>query len=353
AWPVREDIVTRFGDRWTEPPNYIGNGPFILTNWAHQERMEFAPNPYYHGQQPAIAKLVFVQAADANQAFFAYQNGELDAVAVPDANVRLVLQDPALKGQVVRFNELTAFGFQFNVKNPPLDHVKVRQAIAMAVDREALVEKVAQGVGRVAYSVVPPGMPGHEEQLGRDFAFNPARAKALLGEAGYQDPAQFPVLVNSFFDNSTNRARAEFFQAQMKQNLAIQVTLEPLDAKTFQQRFNAGQFTVAFSGWGADYPDPDNFVPELFASDSGNNHTGYARAEVDRLIEACRRELVEERRRDACSRAQKMVVEDQPWVFAFYRESLWLLKPYVKGFQPTAKDHLPGSRYYDHLSIVR
>ena len=353
AWPVREDIVTRFGDRWTEPPNYIGNGPFALANWVHQERLEFVPNPFYHGQKPAIAKLVLLQVADANQAYFAYQNGEMDAVAVPDANVGLVMQDPNLKAQIVRFNELTVFGFQFNVKKAPLDNVKVRQAIAMAVDRAALVEKVAQGVGRIAYSAVPPGMPGYEEGLGKAFDFNPTRARALLAEAGYEDRARFPVIVNSFFDNSSNRARAEFFQAQMKQNLGIQVTLEPLDGKTFQQRFNAGQFTVAFSGWGADYPDPDNFVPELFTTESGNNHTGYGRPEVDRLADACRKELDEERRRDACSRAQKIVVEDQPWVFAFYRESLWLVKPYVKGFQPTAKDHLPGSRYYHQLSIVR
>lgn len=354
AWPVREDIVTKFGDQWTEPPNYIGNGSFVLTKWAHQERLEFAPNPHYSGAgKPNLAKLVFVQVADANQAYLAYQNSELEAVAVPDANVKLVQADPNLSKETVRYNELVIFGYEFNAKSPPFDNPKVRQALAMAVDRRALIERVSQGIGKVAYSPVPPGMPGHDAEAGKDLDFNVAKAKDLLAQAGFSDPSRFPKVTFTFADTSANRVRAEFFQAQMKQNLGIDFTLEPVDGRAYQQRFNAGQFQMVFGGWGADYPDPDNFVPELFKTGSGNNHTNYSNPKTDEQAEKCQKEQNEQARLAACREAQKLVVQDQPWIFMFYRERFWLLKPYVKGFQVTAKDQLPGNRFYSQVYIQK
>jgi len=353
AWPVREDIVAKYGDRWTEPPNYIGNGPFVLTGWVHNERLEFAPNANYPGTKPNVEKLVMVQIADANQAYLAYVNGELEATAVPDANVRLVQADQTLSQQTIRYNELVIFGYQFNVKAPPFDSAKVRQALAMAVDRSALIEKVAQGIGKVAYSLVPPGMPGHDPSMGKDFDFNPGKAKQLLAEAGYGDVSKLPKITFTFADTSPNRLRAEFFQGQMKQNLGIDVTVEALDSKTYQQRFNASQFMMVFGGWGADYPDPDNFVPELFKTGSGNNHLSYSNPQVDTQAKLCQSDTDEKKRLSACAEAQKLVVADEPWIFLFYRERFWMLKPYVKGFQVTAKDNLPGNRFYNQVYIQK
>ena len=149
----------------------------------------------------------------------------------------------------------------------------------------------------------------------------------------------------SFADTSPNRLRAEFFQAQMKQNLGIDISLEALDPKAYQQRYNNQQFQLAFSGWGVDYPDPDNIVPELFMTGSGNNHTGYSNPQVDAASRDCRGLVDVQRRMAACAEAQRLVVADQPWVFAFYRERYWVVKPYVQGFQVTSKDQLPGSRF--------
>lgn len=353
AWPVREDVVNKFGDKWTEPPNYIGNGPFVLTKWAHNERLEFAPNPNYAGKKPNIDKLVMVQMTDGNQAYLAYQNGEVDAVTVPSPNVKLVQADATLSKQTVRFNELVIFGYQFNAKVPPFDNPKVRQAFAMAVDRTALIEKVAQGIGKVAYSPVPPGMPGFDPEVGKEFDFNPTKAKRLLTEAGFADVSKFPKIPFTFTDTSLNRVRAEFFQGQMNQNLGIEVTLEGIDSRAYQQRFNAGQFTMVFGGWGADYPDPDNFVPELFKTGSGNNHTNYSYPQVDAQAKLCQSEPEEGKRLAACVQAQKLLVADQPWIFLYYRESFWLLKPSVKGFQVTAKDQLPGNRFYNQIYIQK
>lgn len=353
AWPVRQDIVEKHGDKWAEPPNYIGNGPFVLNRWEHNDRLEFGRNEQYWGQKPYLDKLTMVMITDANQAYLAYQNGELDSTAVPDANTKLVQADPKLSKETFRNKELTTFGYQYNTKDAPFSDVKVRQALAMAVDRKALVEQVAQGIGTVAYSPIAPGMPGHDGNLGKDFDFNVEKAKKLLAEAGYADGSRFPRFQFTFSDTSANRLRAEFFQGQMKQNLGIDVQLEPLDARAYTQRFNANQFAMVFGGWGMDYPDPDNFVPELFKTGSGNNHTQYSNTLVDALSRQCQSELDETKRMAACMDAQKQVVADQPWIFAFYRERFSLLNPKVQGFQVTAKDNLPGNRFYDKIWISR
>lgn len=349
AWPVREDVVTQNGDKWTEPPNYIGNGPFILANWAHEQRMELVPNPNYYGEKPKLGKLIFLQMKDDNQAYLAYQNGELDMVAVPPANTRVALTDQSLSQQSLRYNDLVVFGYQYNVTVAPFSNAKVRQAFSMAVDRKSLIDKVAQGVGREAYSAVPPGMPGFDGDAGKQYAFNVAKAKELLAEAGFSDVSKLPKITFTFADTATNRLRAEFFQGQMKQNLGIDVALEPLDTRAFQQRFNASQYMVIFSGWGADYPDPDNFIPELFKSTSRNNSGHYSNPKVDDLATACQGALDYAKRISSCVEAQKLVAQDQPWTFLFYREQLWLVKPYVKGLQVTAKDQLPGNRFYQKV----
>ena len=139
----------------------------------------------------------------------------------------------------------------------------------------------------------------------------------------------------------------------MKQNLGIDITLEPLDARAYTSRYNTGQFMMVLDGWGADYPDPDNFVPELFKTGSGNNKNSYSNSQVDALAKACQSDTTESKRLDACAQAQKLVVADQPWIFLNYRERFWLLKPNVKGFQVTAKDQLPGNRFYNNVWIQR
>ena len=353
AWPLREDVVTQFGDKWTEPPNYLGNGPFVLTRWEHGSRIVFEPNPSYAEGRPKLQQLVFVQIGDANQAFLAYRNGELDAVGVPDAAVKQVEADPALKAEALRVKELFILGLQVNVTQPPLQDARVRRAFASAIDRQALIDGVAQGVGVPAYSPVPPGMPGHDATAGQEFKFDAAKARRTLAEAGFPDPAHFPKVSLAFTDTSPNRLRAEFFQAQLKQNLGVQIDLEALDARAYQQRYATGQFNLALSGWGADYPDPDNFVPELFTTGSGNNRTGYSNPAVDALARDCRSLGDEKARIAACTKAQTLVVADQPWIFTNYRERFWLVKPYVQGLQPTAKDAIVGSRFYRQLSIAR
>ena len=353
VYPVREDIITQFGDAWTNPPNYIGNGPYILTEWVHQDHMTFKPNPNYWGTKPKLAEIDFKMITDANAALAAYMNNELDISGVPVGTEKATMADATLSPQILRYNDLTTFAFQFNVTKPPFDNKLVRQALSCAIDRQTLID-IRGGVGKVALSWIPPGMPGYDATLGSEYAFNVTKAKELLAQAGYTDVSKLPEIKFSYSDTAGNRTIAQFLQGQMQQNLGINITLDPQESKSFQEYINAGKHMWAWFGWGADYPDPDNWLPQLFGTGAGNNHTLYSNPTFDALAAKGLKELDNPTRLKDWADAQKMVMDDAPIVTMFYRERFLLVKPWVKGLTTTGMDgQVAGDMFYTEVYMTK
>jgi oligopeptide transport system substrate-binding protein len=355
AYPVREDIITQFGDQWTEAPNYIGNGPFIMTEWVHQDHFTFKPNPNYWGSDKAkLSAMTYKMITDQQAGLAAYKNNELQLSQIPAGSEKATLADPALSKEIVRYNLLQTWAFQFNVTKAPFDNKLVRQAFSCAIDRAAFINNVRGGVGKVAYSWIPPGMPGYDANLGKDYDFNPTKAKDLLAQAGYSDISKLPAITFTYSNTGQNPTIAQFLQGQIKDNLGITITLDPQEPKAAVQFINAGKHQWAWFGWGADYPDPDNWLPDVFGTGGGNNHTLYSNPQFDTLAAQAKKELDNTKRLQMWADAQKMVMDDAPIITAFYQERLWLLKPGVKGLQTTGMDgQIPGDHFYFQLNIAQ
>ncbi len=352
VYPLREDIITQYGDKWTEPPHYIGNGPFLLTEWVHQDHMTFQANPNYWGTKPKLAEIQMKMITDVNAEIAAYKNNELDMSRIPTGTEKATMADTVLNKEILRYNDLTTYAFQFQVNTPPFDNKKLRQALATAIDREAFVDKVRSGVGKPAYSWIPPGMPGYDASLGKEYEFNVTKAKQLLAEAGYSDVSKLPEIRFQYSDTAGNRLIAQFLQGQLKDNLGINLTLEPMEAKSFSQLVNQNKETWAYFGWGADYPDPDNWLPELFGSGAGNNHTTYSNSQFDAIAKQAKFELDNNKRLQLWAQAQKIMMDDSPIVTLFHRERFWLKKPTVKGLKTTGMDgQTPGDMFYSDVFI--
>jgi oligopeptide transport system substrate-binding protein len=337
-WPVaplREDIVSKSpADRpsaWTEKPDtYIGNGPFRITEWVHQDHITFVPNENYAGPKPKLTKLTYLMVTDAQANYAAYLNGEREITNVPVALIEQVKNDPNLSKELQRGLRLTTFGYQFNNKVAPFDNVKVRQAFNMAFDREAMINQLRRGVGKPAYSWIPPGMPGYQAELGQQYKLNPAKAKELLAEAGYPNGQGMPKITMQYANSGNNPIYAQFMQEQYKANLGIEITLEPMEPKAFSQAVNREEYMIGWYGWGADYPDPDNWLPELFGTGAGNNHTAYSNPKLDDLMKRAISETDPQKRMQMWAEAQKIVVDDAPIIFVLHDENFFLAKPYVK-----------------------
>ena len=355
AYPVRQDIVEKHGDKWTEAGNYIGNGPYIMTEWEHQDHITLEANPNYWGPKPELTKIVYRMIPDVNAELAAYQNNELEISRVPPGTEKAVLDDPVLGKEVLRLTKLSTIGMVFNTVAAPFDNVKVRQALTTAIDREAWIDKVKNGVGKPATSWLPPEMPGYDPDLGKEYTFDAQRAKELLGDAGFPGGEGFPSVTLTFVNLQDQPVIAQFIQAQMQQNLGIEVKLEPLDPPSFFQQVVGGrQFQMTTVAWSADYPDPEDFLASPFMTGSGNNIAGYSNPEFYALAGQASSELDQSKQIDLWMRAHEILVKDAPAAFFFYEENFILKKPNVQGFTLTAIDgSVPGDIRLADVSLSR
>lgn len=345
VYPIREDMVTAHGEQWAQPdasgkmPYYIGNGPFILKEWVALDHFTFERNENYWDTKPKLTKITFKIITDANAALIAYKNNELDQSGVPGGTEKTTMADPVLSPEIVRYAQLSTYAWQFNqLKGEPYTNEKFRQAVACAVDRSAYVDQIRGGVGKPAISWIPPGMPGYDANLGKDWDFNPTKAKQLLAEAGYPNGVGFPGFKFQIANTGTNPTFAAFLQEQMKKNLGIDLTIELMEPKSYSALYNAMEFDSGFTGWGADYPDPDNWLPQLYGTGAGNNKISYSDAEFDALCAQGLTELDNTKRLQIWAQAHAIVVESQSRVFLFHRETFVLKKPWVKGQITTGMD---------------
>jgi oligopeptide transport system substrate-binding protein len=227
----------------------------------------------------------------------------------------------------------------------------VRKAFAKAIDRDAMIRDVAAGVGKPALSFIPPGMPGFQADLGKDITFDAATARDLLKQAGFADPSAFPQLTFRFSTTTANQARAEFIQAQLKQNLGINIQLDSMEAKAYTAAYNNKDYELAWTGWGADYPDPQNWMSPLFACGASNNKYNYCNKDFDAAAAKGDTQSDLSQRLQSYAQAQTILVNDLPTAPLFYRGRMVLVKPWVQNLVITPKDDYPGLSFLSEVSV--
>ena len=353
AFPVRQDVVERYGDKWTEAGNLIGNGPFTLGEWAHNERIVFTPNANWHGEQAKLQRLIVNFIADDAAAYAAYLAGEIDSVVVPAASRREVMTPGSpLNDELLRVPELSTFAFFMNEGAPPFDNMKVRQAFGMAIDRTGLVEGVLQGGARETTSWIPPGMPGYDAEAGEQYEFNPARAEQLLAEAGYPEGNGLPRVQFMQVANDQNRIQGQYIEDQLKRNLGIDVSTEYVESRVSTARISSTQYQITVQRWAADWPYPDNWLPEMFGSNGSNNFFNYQNQRFDDLVRRAALENAEKDRLELYGEAHEMILDDAAVAPLYNRDVFILVKPNVRNLIPTGIDGGVKGDYFFHKTYI-
>jgi oligopeptide transport system substrate-binding protein len=225
-----------------------------------------------------------------------------------------------------------------NGAQAPFDNQKVREAFAMAIDRDAFVQGVQQGAGQVTVGWIPPGMPGYSADAGKQWSFDPAKAKKALADAGYPEGRNLPKVTYTVTSTDSNRLIGQFLQDQLKKNLNVEIALDFVDARTFGQRFTGNQFSMVTITWIAGWPYPDNFLADLFTSDGNNNHVAYKDAKYDDLIRRAAAEQDDKKRLAIYDEAHKLMLSAAPIAPMYNRMSFVLVKPAVKDLVMTPMD---------------
>jgi len=331
AFVVDRENIEEMGRLWTDRPN--GTGPFKLKEYRLGERIVLERNEFYYGTpKPALEQVnVFLAGGSA---MIMYENGELDAVPVGLADIERVL-DPTnpLNKELTIAPQWSTIYIGFNVNVPPFDDVKVRQAFNYALDREKINRVVMKGMERTAKGILPPGMPGYNEDL-KGFPYDPEKARQLIAESKYGGVENFPEIVLNVTGGGGAPFRTVTAIVEMyKENLGVDITIEQTEWATYLTDLKTRRYQMfgVASGWIADYPDPQDFLDVLFHSQSLDNDTNYANPEVDRLLEEARVEQDPEKRIQIYQRVEEIILNDAPWVPLSHGVDYWLTKPYVKG----------------------
>jgi len=332
--PVREEDAAKGSDWWYDPANYIGNGPFVLKEWDHDNKVIWEPNPNYNGPLGPVKlkKVEYFMISESQVAFQAYQNGELDILGVAAEDLGTVESDPVLSKDVINNVGSCTFGFYLNPQKAPFDNVKVRQAFAQAFDREAWIKDINNGIGHATQSFIPPGFPGYQADL-QPWPFDAAAAKKTLADAGFPNGKGLPEIKLTYASSARANARFEWVANQIKANLGIEATLDPVDptAYTALTKDKATTPQMYYLGWCADYPDPQNWISLFQTNGLLASRINYSNAALDKLIKQADVEQDTAKRADLYAKAQKILVEDAPVVFLQNDGGPVLVKPYVKG----------------------
>ncbi|MGH7835893.1 MAG: peptide ABC transporter substrate-binding protein, partial [Candidatus Binatia bacterium] len=337
TYPQRRDVVEKFGSQWTAPGNIVTNGPFVLSLWQHENKIELAPNPKYFLGKPAIEKVEMLMIKEKTTALAMYEQGQLDFIdnhSIPVFEKPRLAKMPGFKA----VPQLRGYYYGFVVDRKPFDDVRLRKAFSLAVDR-TIFPKILHGGEKPAPCWIPPGMLAHNPEIGPSF--DPAAARRLLAEAGYPDGKNFPPVTLGYnADEEDHKIVAEAVQGMWQKNLGVLVRLDSQEWKVYLKKLNNDPPHIFRLGWGADYPDPDNFM-KVFASVSGNNHTRWKNPSYDRLLDAAAVEPSAEKRKTHYDQAQKILCETAvPIVPLFTVTEATVLNPRFSGLEYNSMSRL-------------
>jgi oligopeptide transport system substrate-binding protein len=336
--PVQEKWITQ--KNATEAANYVGSGPFVLSEWDHNNKIVLKPNPNWYGaQKPYLTEIDYTLLTDPAAAQAAFEAGEADVVQASGDDIKRIQSDPTLGPMLQNVPELGIDYYGFNNKTGPMANKDCRMALVQSVDRDALLQVGWGGVGQVAYSIVPPGLPGYQPDLGPKYDVAAAKASfaTCLSALGYSDVSKFPKLKFGYNSGAGHETRVQFIANEWKKNLGIQSDLQGLEWAVFLQKRHAGAFDVSRNAWSADYPNPRTFLNDLFYSTSGNNDEQYVNKDYDALIDQAAAEPDAAKQTALYEQAQTMLMNDVPIIPLRYRVLSSEVQPYVKGL-PTAQD---------------
>lgn len=326
------------GANWQE--SAYGTGPYKVKEWKRGQSILLETNPNYWQGQPGIPKILMPFTKDSETAYQLYQTGELDIEGsgqnpVPAAHIPDVQGQPDFKSAA----QLTTRYIGFNVEKPPFNNVDVRRAFALAVDKPTLANQVLAGGVVAADRILPTGLVGTQLPI-KPLAYDPAAAKDALTKAGFTDAQGLPEITLAYGQEGDNETVVQALQSMWEQNLGVKVKLQSFELATFSKNLDTTYYTPTeglqfyYSVWGADYPDPQNFLSLLLHTGNPNNNGHFSDAQFDQLVEEAdtlgdRTQI--ERRLQLYNQAEQIAIDKVAWIPLFYPKLNILVRPRVEG----------------------
>jgi len=342
-FPLHEATLKKYGDiydpnnPWTRAGNMVSNGPFKLVTWEPNQVIKTVKNEFYWDRDNVRLNGVnFYPIEDEQTEERSFRAGSLHMTSrVPPSKIATYRKEhPELLHIAPTFG--TAF-LRFNATRAPFKDKRVREALAMSINREGICKNILRGGEKPATAFTPPDPHGYVARA--SIPYDVKKARKLLAMAGYPGGKGFPSVTFLYNTTDTNREICESIQAMWKKNLGIEVTLVNQEWKVYLATMNRLDYDIARSSWWGDFLDPINFL-ECFETGSGNNRTGWSSPPFDALLAQARAEPNEKKRSELLQKAEAILLDGAPIAPVYVYVQKHLISPDVKGWHANLLSHI-------------
>ncbi|HWH81831.1 MAG TPA: ABC transporter substrate-binding protein [Burkholderiaceae bacterium] len=328
----------------------IGTGPFAFVSYQKDAVIRYKANDAYWGGRPKIDNLVYAITTDASVRYAKLKAGECHAMAFPKpADVALMKNEPAIN--LVQQNGLNVGYIAFNVEKKPFDSKQVRQALNLAVNKKAILDAVFQGAGAVAKNPIPPTLWSYNDKVA-DYAYDPAKAKALLAQAGYPNGTEVELwyLPVTRPYNPDGKRMAELIQSDWEK-VGVKAKLITYEWGEYRKRSKTGEQHSIMFGWSGDNGDPDNFFNVLLGCagvKGGGNLARWCNKDFEELVQKAKLVTKQADRAALYEKAQVIAKEEAPWITIAHSVRFDPLRKEVIGYKMDATGH----HYFDKVDLA-
>ncbi|HEY1707508.1 MAG TPA: peptide ABC transporter substrate-binding protein [Rhizomicrobium sp.] len=334
TWPVPRHLVKKLGNAWSQPANYVANGPYIVKEWVPNDHLTMVRNPkFYDAAHVRLQTVNYYPTQDNVAAINRLRSGDLDTLYTLPA-VKIDWLRTNMKKELSIIPNLSNFYIALNVQHKPLNDIRVREALNLAYNREELTYQIIKLGDPPAYSFVPPGVANYPQ--GAHFAFRslgyPERikeAQALMRAAGYGPDNRLKLSYETTTMPDSKRYAAAY-QAMLK---AIYVDIDILqtDSQIHYRNLQQHNFDIAAAAWVADFNDATNFL-DLLKTGSGNNYGLYSNPKYDALLAKAQDTVDAKTRGELLKQAEQLALDDYAVVPIRFGQTLDIIMPQVKGW---------------------
>ncbi|EJF29446.1 MULTISPECIES: ABC transporter substrate-binding protein [Enterobacteriaceae] len=335
--PVSEAAVEKFGDKWTQPANFVSSGPYKLSQWVVNEKVVGERNKqYWDDAHTVINKVTYLPVTSGTADINRYKAGEIDITyTVPEtlfASLKKSIPD-----QVHITPYLSTYYYEFNTTKAPFNDPRVRLALNLALDKDIIAGKVLGQGQKPAWLVSQPKIGGitlkpaeygswsHDKRV--------AEAKKLLAEAGFND--SHPLQFNLLYNTSESHQRIAIAASSMwKKNIGVEAKLQNQEWKTMLDTKRTGNYDLVRYGWIADYDDAATYLNNFRTGDSQNS-SKYSNPAYDEIIAKASQATTQEERAKYYQQAEDILAKDVPTIPIYHYVKVQLVKPYVGGYAPS------------------
>jgi len=360
ALPAHRAAVEKYGDKWTEASNIVCNGAFVLEAWEHNKAMVLRKNKHFFGAKDVTLEKVTIPIVPVQSGALPYENNELDMTSLQTGDLKRLRDDPRSGKQVFRYPFPGTWYLTPQVTKPPFDNVKVRRAVAHAIDRDNVV-RVADGFAVPAHAMIPPGFPGAiDDKKIRDIQrFDPKAAMAELKGTPFEGGRNWPKITLTMREEGYgSKPLAEAVQSVLLEHLNMKTELEVLEQRVFRAGLWKNDYQFVWIRWFMDYPDPHN---EYFDTFYGKKTEGKRQAWVndafDKELETGRDTRDAKKRMANYAKAEEIMQTDVGYIPVAWVARWAATKPHVRGLEKNklGENVVEGNIYFDmlpHLYII-